>query len=165
MDYGSGTYESGNGNMRGDPSPVPNFEARVRASFAHQPFMATLGAILTRVEPGAVEIRLPVRTDLTQQHGYVHAAAVAAIADSACGYAAFSLMPAESGVLTVEYKINLMAPARGEALLARGRVVRAGYTLTVCEAEVVALEAGEERSVALLVSTVMTVRDRLEVRE
>jgi len=151
--------------MRGDPSPVPNFEARVRASFANQPFMATLGAILTRVQPGAVEIRLPVRMELTQQHGYVHAAAVAAIADSACGYAAFSLMPAQSGVLTVEYKINLMAPARGEALLARGRVIRAGYTLTVCEAEVVALEAGEERSVALLVSTVMTVRDRLEVRE
>jgi uncharacterized protein (TIGR00369 family) len=145
--------------------PAPDFEQRVRDSFGRQAFMATLGATLTRVGPGTVDIRLPVRADLTQQHGFVHAAAVAAIADSACGYAAFSLMPAGAGVLTVEYKINLMAPAEGEELVARGRVVRAGRTLTVCEAEVVALAGGHERLVALLVSTVMTVRDRPDVSD
>jgi uncharacterized protein (TIGR00369 family) len=97
---------------------------------------------------------------LSQQHGFVHAGAVAAIGDSACGYAASSLMPAGTGVLAVEYKINLMAPAVGEVLIARGRVVRAGRTLSVCQAEIVAEAAGEERTVALLVSTVMTIRDR-----
>ena len=137
-----------------------NFEQRVRASFDLQAFMTTLGATLTRVQPGAVEIRLPVRADLTQQHGFVHAAAIAAIGDSACGYAALSLMPLDAAVLTVEYKINLMAPARGEALVARGRVVRAGRTISVCEADIVAVSSGEETAVALLVSTVMTMRNR-----
>jgi uncharacterized protein (TIGR00369 family) len=138
----------------------PDFEKRVRESFARQRFMRTLGATLTRVEPGAVDIRLVIRPELSQQHGFVHAGAVAAIGDSACGYAAFSLMPAGAGVLAVEYKINLMAPAVGEALIARGRVVRAGRTLSVCQAEMVAVAQGVERTVALLVSTVMTVRDR-----
>jgi uncharacterized protein (TIGR00369 family) len=138
-------------------------EKRVRDSFARQAFMATLGATLTRVESGTVEIRLPVRSDLTQQHGFVHAGAVAAIADSACGYAAYSLMPAGTGVLTVEYKINLMAPAAGEFLLARGRVLRAGRTLSVCQADVVAVSANVERAVALLTATIMTVRDRADV--
>jgi len=101
-----------------------------------------------------------IRPELTQQHGFVHAGAVAAIGDSACGYAALSLMPADTGVLAVEYKINLMAPAVGEILIARGRVVRSGRTLSVCQAEMVAVAAGTERTVALLVSTVMTVRDR-----
>ena len=122
--------------------------------------MSTLGAKLTRVEPGAVEIRLAVRPELSQQHGFVHAGAVASIGDSACGYAALSLMPVDTGVLAVEYKINLMAPAVGEVLIARGRVVRAGRTLSVCQAEMVAMRSGTERQVALLVSTVMTVRDR-----
>jgi uncharacterized protein (TIGR00369 family) len=140
-------------------------EARVRSSFDRQPFMATLGASLARVEAGAVDIRLPMRADLTQQHGFLHASAVAAIADSACGYAAFSLMPPDTGVLSIEYKINLMAPARGDEFLARGRVVRAGRTITVCEAEVVAITAGAELPVALLISTVMTVRDRPDVRD
>ena len=138
----------------------PDFEKRVRESFARQTFMGTLGATLTRVEPGAVEIRLPVRPEVSQQHGFVHAGAVAAIGDSACGYAALSLMQVDTGVLAVEYKINLMAPAVGEILIARGRVVRAGRTLSVCQAEIVALAGGTERVVALLVSTVMTVRDR-----
>src|SRR5215510_8281625 len=108
----------------------PDFENRVRKSFARQAFMSTLGATLTRVEPGAVEIRLPIRPEVSQQHGFVHAGAVAAIGDSACGYAALSLMPADTGVLAVEYKINLMAPAVGEVLIARGRVLRAGRTLS-----------------------------------
>ncbi len=138
----------------------PDFEKRVRESFVRQAFMSTLGAKLTRVEPGAVEIRLAIRPELSQQHGFVHAGAVAASGDSACGYAALSLMPVDTGVLAVEYKINLMAPAVGEVLIARGRVVRTGRTLSVCQAEMVAVEGGTERPVALLVSTVMTVRDR-----
>ena len=142
----------------------PDFESRVRASFARQEFMATLGATLERVEPGAIEIHLPVRASLSQQHGFVHAGAVAAVADSACGYAAFSLMPADAGVLAIEFKINLLAPAAGELVIARGRVIRAGRTLTVCQADVVAVANGEERNVAILTSTNMTVRDRPEVR-
>ena len=125
--------------------------------------MATLGATLTRVEPGIVEIRLPFRPDLTQQHGFIHAAAVAAIADSACGYAAFTLMPAGTGVLSIEYKINLLAPAEGEALVARARVIRPGRTITVCWADVAASAAGAERAVATMVATMMTIRDRPDV--
>lgn len=146
-------------------SQPEGMEQRVRDSFARQAFMATIGASITRVAPGEVDIRLPVRADLTQQHGFIHASAVAAIADSACGYAAFSLMPADASVLSIEYKINLMAPATGEALLARARVIRAGRTITVCEADVVALEGTAERQVALLISTMMTVRDRPELRD
>jgi len=138
----------------------PDFEKRVRESFERQAFMSTLGAALTQVGPGAVEIRLPIRPQLSQQHGFVHAGVVASIGDSACGYAAFSLMPVETGVLAVEYKINLMAPAVGEVLIARARVVRAGRNLSVCQAEIAAVAGGKERAVALLVSTVMTVRDR-----
>ena len=110
--------------MSADRLPDAEIEQRVRASFARQAFMATIGATLHHVEPGAVEIRMPVRADLTQQHGFVHAGVVASIADSACGYAAFSLMPPDAGVLTVEYKVNLLAAARGDALIARGRVIR-----------------------------------------
>lgn len=136
---------------------------RVHDSFNKQAFMHTLGAALTYVEAGAVTIELPVRSDLTQQHGFVHAGVVASIADSACGYAAFSLMPEGSGVLSIEYKVNLLAPAKGEKLIARARVVRAGRTITVCEANVFALSNGEEKHVALLVGTMMTIRDRPDV--
>ncbi len=103
-----------------------NFEARVRMSFARQRLMETIGAQLTRVSPGEVEIALPFREDLTQQHGYLHAGIVTSIVDSACGYAALSLTPAGAEVLSVEYKINLLSPARGERMIARGRVVRRG---------------------------------------
>lgn len=136
------------------------FEQRVRDSFARQAFMTMLGASLTRVEAGLVEIRLTPRPEITQQHGFVHAAAVAAIADSACGYAAFTLMPEGTGVLTAEYKINLLAPARGDEIVARGRVVKEGRTLSVCQADVIAVADGAERAVALLTATVMTIRDR-----
>lgn len=139
-------------------------EARVRASFERQAFMATLGAELARVAPGEVDIRLPYRGDLTQQHGFLHAGAVASIADSACGYAAYSMMPADAGVLSVEYKINLLAPARGDAFLARGRVVRAGKTVTVCQAEVSAVSGAEERPVALMTATIMTIQNRPDVQ-
>ena len=146
-------------------TPVdPDFEHRVRASFDRQEFMATLGASLTRVEPGAIEIQLPIRPAIAQQHGFVHAGAIASIADSACGYATATLMPADAGVLAVEFKINLMAPAAGEMLIARGRVIRAGRTLCVCQADVVAVTAGAEKTVAMLTATIMIVRDRPEVR-
>ncbi|HEX7964481.1 MAG TPA: PaaI family thioesterase [Gammaproteobacteria bacterium] len=133
----------------------PGFEARVRDSFARQRVMATLGARLVRVAPGEVDLELPFRADLTQQHGYLHAGIVTTLLDSACGYAAFSLMPADATVLSVEFKTNLLAPAAGERLLARGRVLRAGRTLTVCEASGVMLDGGGEKAVAHMVGTMM----------
>jgi uncharacterized protein (TIGR00369 family) len=142
----------------------PDFAKRTRVSFERQAFMKTIGATLEQVEAGFVEIHLPINPAITQQHGFVHAGAVASIADSACGYAAFTLMPADAGVLAVEFKINLMAPAKGELLIARGRVLRSGRTLSVCQAEVIALSEDGEKTVALLTSTVMTVRDKEGVR-
>jgi uncharacterized protein (TIGR00369 family) len=133
----------------------PGFEARVRTSFARQRFMATLGARLLRLEPGLCEIGLDYREELTQQHGYLHAAVGTAIADSAGGYAAYSLMPAGSSVLAVEFKINLLEPARGERFVGRGRVVRAGKRLTVCELEVEAWEGARLRRCLLGQQTVM----------
>ncbi|MFI5229192.1 MAG: PaaI family thioesterase [Gemmatimonadales bacterium] len=138
----------------------PDFEARVRASFARQRFMSTLGAKLARVAAGEVDIDLAERDELTQQHGFLHAGALAAVADSACGYAALSLMPAGAAVLSVEFKINLLAPAGGDHVVARGRVIRAGRTVTVCWGEVAAHTGTEERLVATMVGTMMTVRDR-----
>ena len=118
------------------PVPVdPRFESRVRASFARQKAMLLIGASLKVVEPGHVEIALPFREDLTQQKGFVHGGIVGMIADSACGYSAFSLMPADCSLVTVEYKINILSPARG-ALLAKGEVVKPGRTLTVTRGEV-----------------------------
>jgi uncharacterized protein (TIGR00369 family) len=136
------------------------FEQRVRDSFARQRAMATLGARLLRVAPGEVEIELPYREDLTQQHGYLHAGIVTTVLDSAAGYAAFTLMPADAGVVSVEFKTHLLAPATGERLVARARVVRAGRTVTVCQADGFMVDAGEERHVAMLVGTMMTLRGR-----
>ena len=138
----------------------PGFEARVRASFERQQVMATLGAVLTRVAPGEVDVELPFRMELTQQHGFLHAGIVTTVLDSACGYAAFSLMPAEAAVLSIEFKTNLLAPAKGERLIARGRVVRAGRTITVCQADGIMLDGGREVHVATLVGTMMTVIGR-----
>jgi uncharacterized protein (TIGR00369 family) len=134
--------------------------ARVAASFDKQGLMHTLGAILGRIEPGSVEIILPVAAHLSQQHGFVHAGAVAAIADSAAGYAALSLMPPASGVLTTEFKINLLSPAGGERLVARGRVIKAGRTLTLALSEVFAVREGQEKLCAMLTATLMTVEGR-----
>jgi uncharacterized protein (TIGR00369 family) len=139
---------------------VAEYAERVRAIFAGQGFMQAIGARLGRVAPGEVEIELPFRGDLTQQHGFVHAGVVTAIVDTACGCAAFTLMPAGAGVLSVEYKINLLAPAVGERLLARGRVLRPGRTLTVCAGEVLAYAAGKEALVATLLATMMSVSGR-----
>lgn len=138
----------------------PAFEQRIRASFARQTVMGLLGASLERVAPGAVEIRLPFREDLAQQHGFFHAGVMATVADSACGYSALSLMPAGSAVLTAEFKVNLLAPGSGESVVARARVVKAGRTLTVSIAEVFAVDGGKEKLVALMVASNMAVRDR-----
>ena len=120
----------------------PDFAARVRDSFGRQSIMRLIGARLGRVEPGLVEIELPFKPELTQQHGFFHAGATSTIADSAGGYAAFSLFSADSSVLTVEYKINLIAPADGDRLVATGKVVKPGRTLTVCIFEVAAEKNG-----------------------
>jgi uncharacterized protein (TIGR00369 family) len=122
--------------------------------------MATLGCRLVRVVAGEAEIEVPCRQDLTQQHGYVHAGVVAAIADTACGIAAFTLMPADAAVLSVEFKLNLLAPAAGDRLVARGRVLRPGRTLTACTGEVVAVAGGRETLVASMLATMMALRGR-----
>jgi uncharacterized protein (TIGR00369 family) len=118
--------------------------------------MKTIGARLSKVTPGEVEIELPFREDLTQQHGYLHAGVVTSIVDSACGYAALSLLPEGAEVLSVEYKINLLSPARGLQMLARGRVLKPGRTLTVCLGEVIALNAGAEKLVATMLATMIS---------
>src|SRR5919202_1069562 len=136
----------------------PNFERAVRDSFAAQRIMATLGAQLTLVKPGEVEIQLPFRADLTQQHGFLHAGVVTAILDSACGYAALSLLPAGTEVLTIEYKVNFVAPARGRRVIARGRVRKPGRTITVCAGDAVVEpeQGGPERLVAAMPATMIT---------
>jgi uncharacterized protein (TIGR00369 family) len=118
--------------------------------------MATLGAQLVKVGPGEIEIALPFREDLTQQTGALHAGIVAAVLDSACGYAALTLMPAEADVVSVEFKLNLLAPARGERIIARARVKKAGRTLSVCDADGFAVVEGEEKLVASMNGTMMT---------
>jgi len=137
-----------------------NYDARVRQSFRNQGIMATIGAEIRRVEPGEVEIFLPFTPGNTQQHGFVHGGVVTTIADSACGFAALTLMAPDSAVLTVEFKVNLMAPATGPGLVAAGKVKKSGKTLTVCTADVFA-ENGEKRTpVATMLATMMAVEDR-----
>jgi uncharacterized protein (TIGR00369 family) len=136
----------------------PNFEARVRASFALQGLMTNLGAKMVTVTPGEVVIELPYRDDITQQQSFVHGAAVAAIVDTACGYSALSLLPEGYDVVTVEYKINFVAPAVGEKMTARGRVTKAGKILTVCSGDCHALRDGKEKLVATLQATMMAVQ-------
>jgi len=133
----------------------PGFEARVRASFGRQGAMKLIGAVLTRVEPGIATIELPYRADLGQQHGFFHGGMVAMIGDSAAGYAAYSLFPADSSILTVEFKLNLIAPADGELLVATGRVKKPGRTLTICEFEVVAHKGGSATVCALGLETLI----------
>ncbi|WP_243373502.1 PaaI family thioesterase [Microvirga solisilvae] len=141
----------------------PSFEARVRASFAKQGLMETLGASIAHVAPGQVEIALPPSPAVSQQHGFVHAGAVASIADSAAGYAALTLMPPGAGVLTAEFKINLLAPAVGERIVAKGKVIKAGRTLTLAQTDVFAEREGQEKLVAVLTATLMTVEGRAGV--
>ncbi|MDH3666931.1 MAG: PaaI family thioesterase [Paracoccaceae bacterium] len=141
--------------MNGFTPRDPDFEARVRANFDQQNFMELLGARLVSVAPGEVEIALPIRPALEQQHGYAHAGAAWSIADSAAGFSAQSLMAADEGVLTVELKINLLAPGQGERLIARGRVERAGRRLMVGRADVYAEAQGRETHVAIATGTFM----------
>ena len=136
----------------------PDYERRVRESFARQRAMGTLGMRLLRVAPGEVEIGLDFREDLTQQHGYLHAGIVAAAVDTACGYAALTLTEAGAEVLSVEFKLNLLSPAAGESFAARARVVRAGRNVTVCSGDLYARTGGREKLVATMLGTMMVVK-------
>jgi uncharacterized protein (TIGR00369 family) len=136
--------------------PNPDFEAAVRASFGQQKIMATIGAELVTVAPGELAIALPFREDLTQQDGFLHAGVLATILDSACGYAAMTLVPAGARVLTVEFKANFLAPARGERFVARASVKRSGRTLTASQADGFAAAEGRETLVATMLATIMT---------
>ena len=138
----------------------PEFEQRVRDSFVRQQFMKTLGATLELVRPGEVLIALPFNAALTQQHGFLHAGVVASVVDSACGYAALSLMDPGAGVMSVEFKVNMLAPAAGNRFVALGRVVKSGRTITVCHGELRAVQAEGEVLVAVMQGTMMAVRDR-----
>jgi uncharacterized protein (TIGR00369 family) len=139
----------------------PQFAARLRASFARQKAMDLVGARLTVVEPGYAEVALAFRPELTQQKGFVHGGIVGMIADSACGYAAYSLMPASASLVTVEYKINILAPAQGD-LVARGQVVRPGRTLSVTRAEVYSVDG---KHVATMQQTLMMLADTPDTPE
>lgn len=149
------------------PTPVPQdpaFETRVRESFARQPFMTLMGARMGAVEPGRVEVELPYVDSVTQQLGYFHGGAVGAIADTAGGYAAYTLFPADSTVLTVEYKINIMAPGRGERLVAVGEVVRSGRTLTIVKVDVFADADGVRTHCATATQTLFCLAGRSDSR-
>lgn len=134
----------------------PDYGSRVHESFARQTFMTTLGARLIRVDPGEVAIEMPFREDLTQQHGFLHAGVVTALVDTACGYAAYSLLPPGYAVLSVEFKINLLAPARGDHILALGRVRRPGRTLTICSGDAFAHSSGSEIHIATMLATIIS---------
>ncbi|MCU0983360.1 MAG: PaaI family thioesterase [Acetobacteraceae bacterium] len=138
----------------------PGWEARVRESFSRQPFTTAIGAAITALAPGSCEITLPRREDLLQQHGFLHGGVVAAIADTACGYAAFTLFPADAAILTVEMKVNYLSPANGAALVARASVKRAGRTLTVVSADLFAVEKGRETLAATALATMMCLEGR-----
>jgi uncharacterized protein (TIGR00369 family) len=143
-------------------APDPLFADRVRASFDRQAAMRTLGIMLQEVAPGEVVLRMLHRPELTQQHGFVHAGVLSTALDSACGYAAFSLMPADAAVLTIEFKVNLLAPARGPRFRFEGRVVKPGRTISVVEGRALqsAGDGGPEKLVATMTATVMTVTGR-----
>ena len=140
------------------------YRQRVEDSFALQGVMQTLGAKMEKLEPGAVDIGLAWNRSLTQQHGFLHAGVVSTALDSACGYAAFSLMPEDAAVLTIEYKINLLAPAKGERFRMEGRVLKPGRTITVCEGRAYALQDQKETLIATMNCTLMTVMGRTDIR-
>jgi len=133
----------------------PDFESRVRASFARQGIMTLLGARMIKVTPGEVSIELPFRADLSQQHGFFHAGVTSTIADSAGGYAGFTLFPTDASVLTVEFKINLLSPAKGDRLVATGKVIKPGRTLTICNLEVDVFEGSKSTPCAYGLQTLM----------
>lgn len=138
----------------------PKFEARVRAGFLRQNAMATLGVQIVSLSAGEIELSMPFSADYAQQHGFVHAGVIATALDSACGYAAYSLMPEDAAVLTVEFKINLVAPAQGDRFLFRARVIKPGRTITVCDAQAYAVRGAQEKLVATMTGTLMALFDR-----
>ena len=134
----------------------PNFAKRVRSSYDQQQCMKTIGAKLIKVSPGEVHIELPFNLALTQQHAYMHAGIIATIVDNACGFAAYTLMPATSEVLAVEYKINFLLPAKGEKFIGIGKVIKPGRTLTVCRGEVWACDQDQKQLIATMQATAVT---------
>ena len=150
--------------MTATTTPDPDYERRVRDSFARQNAMRSIGAELVLVTPGIVEIEMPHSAAYTQQHGFLHAGIIATALDSACGYAAYSMMPADAGVLTIEFKINLLAPGRGARFLFRGTVTKPGRTITVADGQAYAFEGdGEARLIATMTGTMMRVTGRQDV--
>jgi len=143
---------------------APDFESRVRASFALQSTMQTLGIEIVRIEPGKIEFSMPYSANFTQQHGYIHAGIITTALDSACGYAAFSLMPSTAEVLTVEFKTTLIAPAKGERFLFRANVIKPGRTLTYCEARAFGVVNSEERLIATMSGTLFAVYENAASR-
>ena len=143
-------------------APNPHFEARCRDSFGRQPFMRTIGATIAVLRPGYCEIHLPFRRELTQQHGFIHGGVLASIADSAAGYCAFSLMPADSSILTVEYKLNIVRPGQGETAIARGRMIKPGNSLFVVNADVYMLKDGRESLAVTSIQTLMRLPGRAD---
>ena len=142
----------------------PHYEQRVRASFARQQAMKTIGAFLSEIEPGRAVIELPFSEALTQQHGFLHAGMIATALDSACGYAAFSLMPQGAGILTIEYKINLVAPGKGQLFRMEATVVKPGRTITVVEGRAFAIDEGRDKLIATMTATEMTITGRDDVQ-
>lgn len=138
----------------------PDFKERVEESFERQKAMKLIGAELTRCEPGIVEIEMPFRDDLTQQHGFLHAGMISAALDASCGYAAFTLMPPEAAVLTIEFKVNLLAPGKGERFLFRGEVTKPGRTIMVSDGQAFAVTDTDVRLIATMTATLMVVQDR-----
>lgn len=138
----------------------PEFKQRVQDSFDRQQAMSTLGASIIAIDPGIVSIRLPFNEALTQQHGFIHAGIISTVLDSACGYAAFSLMPNNAAVLTIEYKINLLSPAQGDWFEAIGMVKKPGRNVTVADGEVYAHNGKDKKLVASMVGTLMSIYDR-----
>lgn len=148
--------------MKGFAPPDAAWETKIRDSFARQGYMAHLRADLTRLEPGLVEIEVGFRSELTQQHGFFHAGVTASIADTAGGYAGYSLFPPNSSVLTVEFKINLIAPAKGDRLRARGEVIKPGRTLAICDLKVFAIAGERELLCATGLQTLICLHERAD---
>lgn len=141
-----------------------DYEMRVRESFTRQKIMQTISAELTRVEAGTVEIEMPFRPDLTQQHGFLHAGIISTALDSACGYAAYSVMPADAAVLTIEFKVNLLSPGKGERFLFRGSVTKPGRTIIVADGQAYAFDSdGAAKLIATMTGTMMVVSGRHDI--
>ena len=142
----------------------PNFAERVRASFDRQKVMATLGITIDELRAGEIVLKMPYQALYTQQHGFIHAGIISTALDSSCGYAAYSLMPPDAAVLTVEFKTNLLAPAEGEGFIFRARVIKPGRTLTLCDSQAFAIQNGSEKLIATMTGTLMALHDRENIR-